>query len=403
MLSVPPPALRSGGGAPFPLLVALTACGTLGMHMVIPALPATARALAIPAATAQLTITLYLVGLSIGQLVYGPLSDRFGRRLVLLAGMTLFAGAGAATALAPNAWVLLVARVLQSLGACSGLVLGRAIVRDSATADRAAARLALLTLTMSMAPAIAPAIGGYVTAWGSWRAPFGLLAVLGLAALIWSFLMLPETLARNGAGHSGSMLYSYARLLRSRVFCGYAIGGACSTTSFYAFMAASPFIFENLLHEPPEAIGLYYLLLMAGVAAGSLMANRMAGHVRLRTALRIANGLSITGALAFAALDAGGALSVAGVVGSVALFMVGAGMASPFAITGCVSVSPQTIGAASGLYGFVQMGYGMFCTILVEVWAPGSVYPVVTVMLGSALLGQAALSLAVWAVGREVR
>jgi DHA1 family bicyclomycin/chloramphenicol resistance-like MFS transporter len=181
--------------------------------------------------------------------------------------MTLFAGAGIATALAPNAGVLLGARVLQSLGACSGLVLGRAIVRDSATADRAAARLALLTLTMSMAPAIAPAIGGYVTALASWRASFGLLAVLGVTVLAWSFLMLPETLAREGAERSGSLLYSYARLLRSRVFCGYAIGGACSTTSFYAFMAASPFIFENLLHEPPEAIGLYYLLLMAGVAA----------------------------------------------------------------------------------------------------------------------------------------
>lgn len=401
MRSVSPLALRPGRGAPFPLLVALTACGTLGMHMIIPALPDTARALDVSPATAQLTITLYLVGLSIGQLIYGPLSDRFGRRLVLLAGMTLFAGAGIATALAPNAGVLLGARVLQSLGACSGLVLGRAIVRDSATEDRAAAKLALLTLTMSMAPAIAPAIGGYVTALASWRASFGLLAVLGVGVLAWSLLMLPETLTREGAGHSGSLLYSYARLLRSPVFCGYAVGGACSTTSFYAFMAASPFIFEDLLHEPPEAIGLYYLLLMAGVAAGSLIANRMAGRVPLRIALRLANALSITGALAFLALDAADLLSVAGVVGSVALFMVGAGMASPFAITGCVGVSPQAIGAASGLYGFVQMGYGMLCTVAVETWAPGAVYPVATVMLGSALLGQAALSVAIGAVRRE--
>jgi DHA1 family bicyclomycin/chloramphenicol resistance-like MFS transporter len=373
------------------------------MHMIIPALPATARALDISPATAQLTITLYLAGLSIGQLVYGPLSDRFGRRLVLLAGMALFAGAGTATALAPNAGVLLGARVMQSLGACAGLVLGRAIVRDSATADRAAARLALLTLTMSMAPAIAPAIGGYVTALASWRATYGLLAVLGAVVLTWSLLMLPETLARESGGHSGSLLYSYARLLRSPVFCGYAIGGACSTTSFYAFMAASPFIFEDLLHEPPEAVGLYYLLLMAGVAAGSLIANRVAGRVPLRIALRIANAISITGALVFLALDAADVLSVTGVVGSVALFMVGAGMASPFAITGCVSVSPHAIGAASGLYGFVQMGYGMLCTVAVETWAPGAVYPVAAVMLGSALLGLVALSVAIRTARREAR
>src|ERR1700760_1676461 len=123
---------RRGGRAPFPLLVAMTACGTLGMHIIIPALPATARALDISVGTTQLTITLYLIGLAIGQLLYGPVSDRLGRRPVLLAGLALFTLAGIATAAAPNAWTLVVARVLQSIGACAGLVLGRAIVRDSA-------------------------------------------------------------------------------------------------------------------------------------------------------------------------------------------------------------------------------------------------------------------------------
>ena len=124
------PLLRVRARAPFPLLVALTACGTLGMHIIIPALPATARAMGISIGTVQLTITLYLVGLAAGQLLYGPLSDRFGRRPVLLGGMTLFTLASAATALAPNPTILIGARVLQSIGGCAGLVLGRAAVRD---------------------------------------------------------------------------------------------------------------------------------------------------------------------------------------------------------------------------------------------------------------------------------
>lgn len=387
-----------GGRArtPFLLLVAMTACGTLGMHIIIPALPATARALGMSIGTSQLTITLYLIGLSIGQLLYGPVSDRFGRRPVLLAGLGLFTAASIVTALAPTAGILIGARILQSLGGCAGLVLGRAAVRDGATADKAAGQLALLTLVMAMVPAIAPAIGGYLTAYIHWRASYVLLALFGGATLLACALLMPETLATPGSGGGRSMAVAYVRLLRSPRFLGYAIGGACSTTAFYAFMSASPFIFESHLHQPTQRVGLYYLLLMLGVAVGSLGANRLAGRLPVRQALRIANGLGILGAALFAAADAADLLSVPTVVLPVSLFMVGAGMASPFALAGSVSVNPQAIGAASGMYGFIQMGYGMLCTVVVETWHPGAVYPVAAVLLGSALLGQAAMAVAVW-------
>jgi DHA1 family bicyclomycin/chloramphenicol resistance-like MFS transporter len=396
-LTTPP--LRGRGRAPFLLLVAMTACGTLGMHVIIPALPATARALGMSIGTAQLTITLYLVGLAIGQLLYGPVSDRLGRRPVLLAGLSLFTAASIVTSVAPNAAVLIGGRILQSIGGCAGLVLGRAAVRDGATADKAAGQLALLTLVMAMVPAIAPAIGGYITAYIDWRASYVLLALFGAVTLIACFLMMPETASAQSGGRR-SMLTAYVRLLRSTRFLGFAVGGACSTTAFYGFMSASPFIFETQLHQPTQRIGLYYLLLMGGVATGSFGANRVAGRVPIRTALRIANGLGILGAALFAAADASGMLSVATVVAPVCLFMVGAGMASPFALAGSVSVNPQAIGAASGMYGFIQMGYGMLCTVVVETWHPGAVYPVAAVLLGSALLGQAAMSMAVRAERR---
>jgi DHA1 family bicyclomycin/chloramphenicol resistance-like MFS transporter len=273
-------------------------------------------------------------------------------------------------------------------------VLGRAAVRDGATPETAAGKLALLTLVMSMVPAIAPAVGGYVTAYFGWRASYVLLAVIGSAVLAATLLILPETYRPHG-GPTRHLVTGYMRLLRSRAFCGYAIGGACSTTAFYGFMSASPFIFENHLHQPTQRVGLYYLVLMLGVAGGSLGANRLAGKLPAKSALRIANGVAITGAVLFTLADVTNHLTVLTVVGPVTLFMIGAGMASPFALVGSVSVNPQAIGAASGMYGFVQMGYGMLCTIVVETWHPGAVYPVAVVLLGSALMGQAAVSLAV--------
>lgn len=398
LLTTPP--LRGSMRAPFPLLVAMTACGTLGMHVIIPALPATARALDMSVGTAQLTITLYLIGLAVGQLLYGPVSDRFGRRPVVLVGLALFTAASVLTSVAPNAATLIGARILQSIGGCAGLVLGRAAVRDGAAADKAAGQLALLTLVMSLVPAIAPAIGGYITASMGWRASYVLLAAIGGLTLLACVLRLPETRAPDG-GAGRSLVMGYVRLLRSRRFCGYAIGGACSTTAFYGFMSASPFIFEIQLHQSTQRMGLYYLFLMGGVALGSLAANRLAGRLRVPVALRIANGVGVLGAALFVLADVTDTLSVATIVAPVTLFMVGAGMASPFALAGSVSVNPQSIGAASGMYGFVQMAYGMLCTVVAETWHPGAVYPVAMILLGSALLGQTAMSIAMRAEPRR--
>ncbi|HEY6433465.1 MAG TPA: Bcr/CflA family efflux MFS transporter [Acetobacteraceae bacterium] len=382
----------TGRPAPFSLLVAITACGTIGMHLVVPALPATADALSVSPATIQLTITLYIAGLAIGQLLYGPVSDRFGRRPVLLAGLALFTVAGIAATASTSATTLIVSRILQAVGGCAGLVLGRAIVRDSASADRAAARLALLTLVMSLAPAIAPAIGGYAVTWAGWRSAFALLALIGVVTTLLTALWLPETNAPAASRGRVPLLLSSVRLLRSPAFCGFSLGGACTTTSFYAFMAASPFIFEDVLHQSTERIGLYYLLLMLGLAAGGFTANRLAGRVAISRVLPLANALAMLGAAWFLLAWQTGHFGVVVAIASVALFMMGAGIASPFALTAAVSVNPQAIGAASGLYGFIQMSYGALCTIVVEAFDSASVTAVGLVMLGSALGGQIALS-----------
>jgi DHA1 family bicyclomycin/chloramphenicol resistance-like MFS transporter len=394
MQSTKPQPLHGQTSAPFALLVAMAACGTLGMHVVIPALPATARALNISSSTAQLTITLYLIGLAAGQLIYGPISDRFGRRPVVLAGLTLFTAASIATALAPNATLLIGARILQSLGGCAGLVLGRAAVRDAAPPNKAASQLALLGLLLAIIPAVAPAIGACLTAYLGWRAAYSLLAIVGAATLLACAVRLPETLVPQPATHRRSIAVSCTWLIRSPDFLGYAVGGACSTSAFYGFMSASPFIFEAQLHQPTESIGLCYIVLMSGVALGSICANHMAHRMSLRKALRIANAFAIVGAALFALADATDTLSVVTIIAPVTILMIGVGMAIPFALAGAISANPGAIGAASGLYGFCQMGYGMLCTVAVEAWSPGAVYPVVTVLLASAIAGQIILTLA---------
>src|SRR3546814_5131555 len=183
------------------LLVMATASGTLSLHSLFPALPLAARDLSVSEAAIQQTITQYIIGLAIGQLIYGPLSDRFGRRPVPLGGLLLYTIGGIAAWLSPNVWVLIGARIVQALGGCGGLVLGRAIQRDVAEPAEAAARLAILTLIVALGPALAPLLGSFLAVSFGWRAILGLTAALGAGTIVATMLILPEThTARRRSG-----------------------------------------------------------------------------------------------------------------------------------------------------------------------------------------------------------
>jgi DHA1 family bicyclomycin/chloramphenicol resistance-like MFS transporter len=348
------------------LLVLLTGCGTLSLHILVPALPAMARELGVSNGAIQLAVTLYLVGLASGQLVMGTLSDLFGRRPVLLLGLLAYVGGGLAIALAPSLLALLIARVVQSAGGCAGLVLGRAIIRDTAEPRAAAARLAMVNLVMSVSPALAPLIGGYLTVWGSWRLVFVLLSAIGLVGLLVSLLRLPETHPNPGGGGFRAMFRASAGLVRDPRFVGLALAGAFGTTCFYAFMSASPFIFGEALGRPTEEIGLYYAILFLGITGGSFIANRLVGRFGPLRLLIVSLGVAILASAALLAIDLAGALSLAGVVGCMLVFTLGVGVVSPMALTLAISVQPHSIGTASGLYGFTQMGFGALTTFVMS-------------------------------------
>jgi DHA1 family bicyclomycin/chloramphenicol resistance-like MFS transporter len=381
------PLLRGRPRAPFWLLVAVTASGTLAMHILVPVLPLAAEDLAVSSGTIQLAITLYLFGVAGGQLLYGPVSDRFGRRPALLVALVLYVGASIVAGLAPNITVLVIARVVQALGGCGGLVLGRAVVRDGAAEGQAASQMAMLTMVQSLAPGVGPAVGGYLGAWFGWRSIFAALLVFGMVTLIGTLLSLPET-ARSRGSSSGRMLGSYMRLLRTPAFRGSMIGGALTTTSFYAYLSASPFIFTDMLHRPAEEVGLYYLVVMVGVPIGSFAASRLVRRVRIGLLLQATSGIAVLGAALFFAVAISGHLSVAAILGAMIVYSVGVGAASPMALASALSTQPTMIGAASGMYGFVQMGFGALCTLVVSIWPDHPALTASTVLIAATVLGQ---------------
>lgn len=381
------------------LLAAIAASGTLAMHMFVPALPAAARDFAATPGAVQLTLTLYLIGIAGGQLIYGPLSDRFGRRPVLIAALSLFLAATVIAAFAPRLEWLIVARLFQALGACGGLVLGRAMVRDGAAPGEAARRLALLVMVMTAAPGLAPLIGGAIAAGAGWRGIFAVLAIVGTVLLVATLFFLPETRAagtpRFGAG---AMLTAYGRLLQRAEFRGYAVAGACMSTSIYAFLSASPFLFAEVLRRPASEIGVYYMAVVVFITLGSWLASRLVLRFRPVLLLRLGALLGMLGATALLAVDLSGTLGVLTVLASMSAFALGCGLSSPIATAQAIGVNPQMIGAASGLYGFLQMSAGALCTLLAGLWHSHSAAPVALILLVAASLAQIALPR-----GREAR
>jgi DHA1 family bicyclomycin/chloramphenicol resistance-like MFS transporter len=267
--------------APLWLLGLITFSGPVGMHIFVPALPAAAKDLHATPAALELTISLYILGLAVGQLIYGPASDRFGRRPALLAGLSIFTVASVAGVFAPDANTLVIARFFQALGGCSGLVLARAIIRDTSQPHEAARRLALTNLLVTAGPAIAPLIGGGLSGFWGWRAILVGLSALGVANFVLAWRILPETRPEAFFVSASRYARDYVGLLRSRQFLGYAIGGACATTSLYAFVACAPFIFVDRLHVPSAGVGLYLALLVSGIWLGSLLASQLIARFSL--------------------------------------------------------------------------------------------------------------------------
>ncbi|MGE0577197.1 MAG: multidrug effflux MFS transporter [Reyranella sp.] len=375
--------------APLWLLTLITFSGTFAMHSFVPALPEAAQALGASLAEMQATMSVYIFGLAIGQLAYGPLSDRFGRRPVLMAGLVLYAAAGLAAAFVSDAHSLIVARLLQALGGSAGLVIGRAIVRDSALPHEAGRRLAVMNLMIVLGPGLAPLVGGVLAASLGWRSIFLGLALLGIVNLLFSWSLLPETRSADTMPRMSALARNYGRLLVSPAFVGFAVGGGCATTSMYAFLGASPFIFMQQLHRPDYEVGLYPAIVMAGVWLGTVAATRLIRRLPIDRLAVSANLLSVLASFVFLGAVLSNQLTVPLAIVPMFVFGIGVGVASPAALTQALGVDPAVIGSASGLYGFSQMGVGAICTTLVGVGTDPALTTAI-ILVGAGVVGQVA-------------
>lgn len=358
----PPPA-----SLPLPLwpLVLITFSGTSAMHMFVPALSLATRDLQASSALVQMTITVYILGLAFGQLVCGPLSDAFGRRPVLLVGLVVFTVSGFVAVCAPNVQVLLVARLFQALGGCTGLLLPRAMLRDTAEARVAVKRLALLNLITAVGPGLSPLMGAGMAENLGWRSIFVLLTLLGAVNLWMCWKLLPETLTTRRVLSLRNVAADYGRLLRIGPFVAYAVGGGCATTSMYAFIVAAPFIFVEQLHRPVHEVGLYLGMMVAGASVGSALSGWLVSRWTIGQLIVRAQALSVACAVGMLLAVLPQEPSVALVVGLVVACAVGSGACGPAVSVQAMNTLPGLAGSAGGFLGFTQMLIGALCTALV--------------------------------------
>lgn len=368
------------------ILAVLSALAPAALHMPVPSLPLLARVFDRSAAATELVLTLFLAGIAAGQIIYGPLSDRFGRRPVLLAGLVLYVAGSAACGFAPSLPVLLCGRVFEALGACAGIVLGRAIIRDLYDRDHATSAIAVVTMAMSFAPLVAPAIGAYLTLWTSWRAEFVLLFALGLATLFLTATRLPESNAEPVPLKLSEMGGGFLLLLRSPAFLGFCFASAFTSASWYTFTASAPYLLSGVLHQPISTYGLMIILPMSGYILGNAIAARSALFFGSRALFLAGVLLSLVagGMLAFWSL--GIALSPWSMFVPMTFASMGNGLSQPPAIASGLSIYPRLAGAASGTIGFLQMGFSALGTLLVGNLPQTSALPMIVVVTSFMLL-----------------
>ncbi|MFT3767677.1 MAG: multidrug effflux MFS transporter [Minicystis sp.] len=258
------------------ILGVLTALGPLSIDMYLPSLPTIQRELGTTASLTQLTLAAYFAGLGIGQLAYGPLTDRFGRKRPLYAGLALYVVASIACALSPSVYMLVALRFLQAVGGAAGQVVTRAVVRDLYVGAAAAQLLSRLILVMGVAPILAPLVGGWVLLFAGWRAIFATLAVLGLGCLVLMITLLPETAtARTPSLDVGHIGRNLRELSRDRSFMAYTLTGAFSQAGMFAYISGSPFVLIELFHVSPQRYGWIFGANAFGLIAGSQINHRL--------------------------------------------------------------------------------------------------------------------------------
>lgn len=336
------------------LLVALSSVGPLALNIFQPSIGAIAADFSVSTADVQWALTVYIAGLAFGQVIYGPLSDRFGRRPLIFTGLVLFVIANVWLALAPSFFAVLIGRALQAVAGCSGMVLTRAIVRDCYSSEKSASAYGYITTAMVAVPAFAPALGYMLESLGTWRYSFWFLIAFGAAVTFVTWKYVPET---NTAPLSRLNLQTYVRgsgdLLGNRQFLAYCGVIGFGTGSFFCFLTGAPYATVEVLGGTGRDFSLYFLILSAGYMAGNFVSGRYASVLGLPLMMRAGHAVSVVGAAIFSVNLIAPSLLLIFVPGAIIAF--GGGLYNPAGMAGALSVRPDIAGTASSVVGVISM------------------------------------------------
>jgi MFS transporter, DHA1 family, multidrug resistance protein len=364
------------------VLGTLTAFGPLSIDMYLPGLPAIASDFAAPASAAQLTLSLFFLGMATGQAIYGPLADRYGRRMPLLAGCVLYVLASLGCALAFSIESLIALRLVQALGGCAGMVIARSVVRDLFQGRDAARMFSFLMLVMGIAPITAPLIGGQLLVFLGWRAIFWLLAFFGMVCVLLVLFQLPETNPpeRRAQAGIGKALQNYGLLLKDRRFVGYALTGGFISAGMFAYIAGSPFVLIEQYGVAPDRYGLIFGANALGLIIVSQLNRRLLDTFTTEQIIRTTLLMALAAGAVLVAVAATGAGGLIGLLVPLFLCIVAVGLVGPN--TSALAMEPygQIAGSASAMMGVLQFGIGTLAGTLVGLLHNNTALPMAGVM-----------------------
>ncbi len=370
------------------LLGGLTAFGSVSMDMYLPALPSLVRALNTTPAAAQQTVSVFLIGLAVGQLIYGPVSDRIGRRRPILFGVGVYLVASLGCALASSVGLMIVFRLLQALGACAGMVIARAVVRDRYEDHEVLHVFSMLTLVMGSAPILAPLIGGWVLTVGSWRWIFGVQSVFALVITACAFFFLPESRseATRRRALSERPMASYLALLRAPRLLGLMLNGAFANVALFAFITAAPELVITHYHVPAEDFGWIFGINVTGMLAAGQINARLARRIPGETLLHASNVVALAFATVMVVCAVTGWGGMLGVLVPLWVVMASLGFSQPNASAAAMSVDRERAGATAALLGASMFGIGSLAGVATSLLDDGTAKPVTVVIWVGLLL-----------------
>ncbi len=366
-------------------LVLLSGLAALSMNVFLPSLPGMAKHFGVDYATMQLTVSAYLGVGALMQLAAGPVSDLFGRRIVMLTALVIFLAATVGTLLAPSSGWFLTFRLIQAV-ITSAFVISRAMVRDMVTGDNAASMLGYVTMGMSIVPMIAPVFGGLLDQAFGWQATFIAMGVVGIAVLILCWFDLGET-ARGGGLPIKSQIAAYPALAGSRLFWGYAATITLGSGSFYAYLGGAPFVGSTVFHLTSAQVGYWFAAPSVGYALGNYISGRFARQIGMKRLMLAGVWISAVALSLALAADVIGLHQPLIFFGSVACLGLGNGLLLPSANAGMMSVRPELAGTAAGLGGALSVAGGAMLAALAGLLLheDTGAFPLLAVMLASAL------------------